>query len=296
MIRVLLAVAARGDAVIVGRGAGFLLPAESTVHVRVIAPFERRVAYFAQSLRLSREEAAAEVRARDERRAEFLEANAQPRPRRPDRLRPGRERRPPRPGGCRPVHRLGDPHQANVRRDPVRGRFRPRGTVMSAIRRVPAHRPAACTASGRGAWVGSWRSRDGLSRIRVDRLRRRPRPGPTDRPRPWRTDRGGCLGQSTGPARPGPVAFLRRPFSRSRHRYRSRRGRTWREATDPDQRRRRHSSIARPRLPDGDSRTPQARRADAWRSLSSGTAIARPYSPKLLALHAATYTSVSMRR
>ena len=81
MIRVLLAVAARGDAVIVGRGAGFLLPAESTVHVRVIAPLERRVAYFAQSLRLSREEAAAEVRARDERRAEFLEANAQPRPR-----------------------------------------------------------------------------------------------------------------------------------------------------------------------------------------------------------------------
>jgi cytidylate kinase len=72
MIRILLAVAARGDSVIVGRGAGFLLPAESTVHVRVIAPFERRVAYFAQSLRLSREEAAAEVRARDQRRAEFL--------------------------------------------------------------------------------------------------------------------------------------------------------------------------------------------------------------------------------
>jgi cytidylate kinase len=72
MIRLLLAVAARGDAVIVGRGAGFLLPTESTVHVRVIAPFERRVAYFAQSLRLSREEAAAEVRARDEHRAQFL--------------------------------------------------------------------------------------------------------------------------------------------------------------------------------------------------------------------------------
>jgi cytidylate kinase len=72
MIRLVLAVAARGDAVIVGRGAGFLLPAESTVHVRVVAPFERRVAYFAQSLRLSREEAASEVRTRDERRAKFL--------------------------------------------------------------------------------------------------------------------------------------------------------------------------------------------------------------------------------
>jgi cytidylate kinase len=72
MVRLLLAVAARGDAVIVGRGAGFLLPVESTVHVRVVAPFEKRVAYFAQSLRLSREEAAVEVRARDQRRAEFL--------------------------------------------------------------------------------------------------------------------------------------------------------------------------------------------------------------------------------
>jgi hypothetical protein len=72
MIKLLLAVAARGDAVIVGRGAGFLLPSESTVHVRVIAPFERRVAYFAQWLRLTREEAADEVRTRDERRAEYL--------------------------------------------------------------------------------------------------------------------------------------------------------------------------------------------------------------------------------
>jgi cytidylate kinase len=72
MVKLLLAVAARGDAVIVGRGAGFLLPPESTVHVRVVAPFERRVAYFAQELRLTREEAAEEVRGRDERRARFL--------------------------------------------------------------------------------------------------------------------------------------------------------------------------------------------------------------------------------
>jgi cytidylate kinase len=42
------------------------------VHVRLIAPFDRRVAYFAQALRLSREEAAEEVKTRDERRAEYL--------------------------------------------------------------------------------------------------------------------------------------------------------------------------------------------------------------------------------
>jgi cytidylate kinase len=74
MIELMLAVAARGDAVILGRGAGFLLPAETTVHVRVVAPLESRVAYFAQWLRLPREEAAAEVTARDVRRGEYLKA------------------------------------------------------------------------------------------------------------------------------------------------------------------------------------------------------------------------------
>lgn len=72
MFRLILSVAARGEAVIVGRGAGFVLPPESTVHVRIVSPFEARVSYLAQWLRLSREEAAAEVRARDEQRARFL--------------------------------------------------------------------------------------------------------------------------------------------------------------------------------------------------------------------------------
>jgi cytidylate kinase len=72
MIELLLTVAARGDVVIVGRGAGYLLPSETTVHVRVVAPQESRVAYFAQWLRLSLPEAAVEVQARDQRRAQFL--------------------------------------------------------------------------------------------------------------------------------------------------------------------------------------------------------------------------------
>lgn len=73
LIRLVLTVAARGNAVIVGRAAGFMLPPETTVHVRVIAPLESRVAYLAQELRLTRPEAAEEVRARDERRALFLD-------------------------------------------------------------------------------------------------------------------------------------------------------------------------------------------------------------------------------
>jgi cytidylate kinase len=72
MVRLVLVVAARGDAVVVGRGAGYVLPAETTLHARVVAPFEARVSYLAQAMRLTREEAAAEVRARDEKRAQYV--------------------------------------------------------------------------------------------------------------------------------------------------------------------------------------------------------------------------------
>jgi cytidylate kinase len=72
--RLILILAARGDAVLVGRGAGFLLPAASTVNVRVVAPLAQRVAYVSQWMRLTEPEAAAEVRARDRKRAELLTA------------------------------------------------------------------------------------------------------------------------------------------------------------------------------------------------------------------------------
>ncbi|MCU0705379.1 MAG: cytidylate kinase-like family protein [Fimbriiglobus sp.] len=67
--KVVFALAARGEVVIVGRGAGVVLPGESTLSVRVIAPHAERVAYLAQWLRLSAEEAAAELAARDRMRA-----------------------------------------------------------------------------------------------------------------------------------------------------------------------------------------------------------------------------------
>src|SRR5260221_10412928 len=62
--RLVLALGAKGEAVFVGRGAGFLLPRETTLHVRLTAPLADRVAYMSQSLRLPREEAAAQVAAR----------------------------------------------------------------------------------------------------------------------------------------------------------------------------------------------------------------------------------------
>lgn len=72
LARMVLSVAAQGEAILLGRGAGSILPRKSTLHVRLVAPLEDRVAYMSQWLRLTREEAAEQVRKRDERRTEFL--------------------------------------------------------------------------------------------------------------------------------------------------------------------------------------------------------------------------------
>ena len=72
MPRLILSLAARGQAIVLGRGAGFYLPRESSLHVRIIAPLAARVAHMADYSRLTREAAADLVRQRDERRAEFL--------------------------------------------------------------------------------------------------------------------------------------------------------------------------------------------------------------------------------
>ena len=75
MARMVLALGATGEILLIGRGAGCILPGHSTLQVRVIAPWDDRVAYMGQWLRLTEEEAAQQVRRRDERRAEFLETH-----------------------------------------------------------------------------------------------------------------------------------------------------------------------------------------------------------------------------
>jgi cytidylate kinase len=72
LARVILALGAKGQVVLIGRGAGYILPRESTLHVRIVAPMPDRIAYLAQWLRLTVEEAAVQVRLRDTRRQEFL--------------------------------------------------------------------------------------------------------------------------------------------------------------------------------------------------------------------------------
>jgi cytidylate kinase len=75
LARVILALGAQGQAVLIGRGAGHVLPRETTLNVRIVAPLQERIAYMGQWLRLPVEEATERVRQRDERRAEFLAAN-----------------------------------------------------------------------------------------------------------------------------------------------------------------------------------------------------------------------------
>jgi cytidylate kinase len=72
LARIILSLGAQGDVIVIGRGAGCILPRESTLNVRIIAPLADRIAYMSQWLRLTVDEAAAEVEKRDRRRAEFI--------------------------------------------------------------------------------------------------------------------------------------------------------------------------------------------------------------------------------
>ena len=72
LAKLLLSLGCHGAVVLIGRGAGFILPAASTLHVRVVAPTADRIAYMSQWLRLTREQATEQVRIRDQRRADFL--------------------------------------------------------------------------------------------------------------------------------------------------------------------------------------------------------------------------------
>jgi cytidylate kinase len=72
LVRVVLALGSQGEVVLIGRGAGFILPPASTLHVRMMAPLEERIAYMSQWLRLPLGEAAEKVQTRDARRTEFV--------------------------------------------------------------------------------------------------------------------------------------------------------------------------------------------------------------------------------
>lgn len=70
--RISLTLGAMGEVVMLGRGAGHVLPAASTLHVRIVAPRVDRIAYMSQLLRLTPQEAEYQVDLRDDRRNQYL--------------------------------------------------------------------------------------------------------------------------------------------------------------------------------------------------------------------------------
>ncbi len=72
LARVLLALAAHGECVIVGRGAAQVLPAVTTLRVRLVAPLEARIAVIGRRLGVGQEEAARWVAATDLERSRFV--------------------------------------------------------------------------------------------------------------------------------------------------------------------------------------------------------------------------------
>lgn len=69
---VLLSLAAQGECVIVGRGAAHILPPETTLRVRLVAPRESRIGMFQERHTISRAEAAAEIDRIDRQRSAFV--------------------------------------------------------------------------------------------------------------------------------------------------------------------------------------------------------------------------------
>jgi cytidylate kinase len=67
-----LALGAHGECVIVGRGSAAILPPETTLRVRLVAPFPDRVARFAREQGLGHDEAARLVQQLDHERARFV--------------------------------------------------------------------------------------------------------------------------------------------------------------------------------------------------------------------------------
>lgn len=72
LLRVLTTVALHGKAVLIGRGANFVLPHDCGLHVRVTAPLEVRVANIARDLNLSEDEAYRFVVHSDDERAAYV--------------------------------------------------------------------------------------------------------------------------------------------------------------------------------------------------------------------------------
>ena len=74
LVKTLLALSVHGNCIIVGRGAAQLLPADTTLRVRLVAPLDHRIATIQKKLNLTHEEAALRVQKKDRDRDHFIRA------------------------------------------------------------------------------------------------------------------------------------------------------------------------------------------------------------------------------
>jgi cytidylate kinase len=77
LIQTVLALGFQGECVIVGRGSPFILPAETTLRVRLVAPLNHRMAALSKSLGISTKEAARRIRTLDRERSDFVQDHFQ---------------------------------------------------------------------------------------------------------------------------------------------------------------------------------------------------------------------------
>jgi cytidylate kinase len=72
LVKVVLALGVHGECIIVGRGAPFILPANTTLRVRLVAPLRQRIATVSRELGIPEQEAGRRVRAIDRERSDFV--------------------------------------------------------------------------------------------------------------------------------------------------------------------------------------------------------------------------------
>jgi cytidylate kinase len=72
LVKTVLALGAHGECVIVGRGAAFILPPQTTLRVRLVGPVAGRIAAVSRKLGISEHEAPSRIRAIDQERTQFV--------------------------------------------------------------------------------------------------------------------------------------------------------------------------------------------------------------------------------
>jgi cytidylate kinase len=77
LVKTVLALGIHGECVIVGRGAAFILPAETTLRVRLVGPVRERIAVLSRNLGIPEPEAARQGRALDRARNDFVQDHFQ---------------------------------------------------------------------------------------------------------------------------------------------------------------------------------------------------------------------------